>query len=137
MNNLKFLGITIDSNLSLSSHCRNFYNKTSKSLSVLSKLAYYIPQPILRKLYQTMIYLHLNYGIKIWGNSCKLGIKRLQIISANILNISSTNTCDPSGYASLKLMIWKDIPEYFLVIRFLKYYKLNESQNFKTKIKNH
>ena len=48
VNNLKFLGISIDSNLSFSSHYRNVCNKTSRSSSVLSKLAYYVPQPILR-----------------------------------------------------------------------------------------
>ena len=74
---LKFLGITIDSNLSFSSHYQNVCNKTPRSSSVLSKLAYYVPQPILRKLYQTTIYPYLNYGIEIWGNSCKTGIKRL------------------------------------------------------------
>ena len=45
--NYTFLGITIDSNLSFSSHYQNDYNKTSRSLSVLSKLAYYVRQPIL------------------------------------------------------------------------------------------
>ena len=51
--------------------------------------------------------------------------------------ISSTNTCEPSDYASLKLMSFEHVHEYFLLIRFFKYYKLNESQYFKTKIENH
>ena len=68
MNNVKLWRITIDSNLSFSSHYQNVCNKTSRSSSVLSKLGSYVPQPILRKLYQTMIYPHLNYGIEIWGN---------------------------------------------------------------------
>ena len=125
VNNLKLLGITIDSNLSFSSHYQNVCNKTSKSSSVLSKLAYYGPQTILRKLYQTMIYPHLNYGIEIWGNSCKTGIKRLQRIQNKYIKIiSSTNTCEPSDNASLKLMHFKHVHEYFSLIRFFKYYKL-------------
>ena len=104
VNNFKFLGIIIDSNLSFSSHYQNICNKTSRSSSVLSKLACYVSQPILRKLYQTMIYPHLNYGIEIWGNSCKTEIKRLQRIQNKCIKIiSSTNTCEPSDYASLKL----------------------------------
>ena len=138
VNNFKFLGIIIDSNLSFSSHYQNICNKTSRSSSVLSKLGSYVPQPFLRKLYQTMIYPHLNYGIEIWGNSCKTGIKRLQRIQNKCIKIiSSTNTCEPSDYASLKLMSFKHIHEYFSLIRFFKYYKLNESLNFKTKIENH
>ena len=34
-------------------------------------------------------------------------------------------TCEPSDYASLKLMSFKHVHEYFSVIRFFKYYKLN------------
>ena len=45
VNNFKFLVIIIDSNLSFSSHYQNICNKTSRSSSVLSKLAYYVPQP--------------------------------------------------------------------------------------------
>ena len=138
VNNFKFLEITIDSNLSFSSHYQNVCNKTSSSSSVLSKLVYYVPQPILRKLYQTMIFPHLNYGIEIWGNSCNTGIKRLQRIQNKCIKIiSSTNTGEPSDYASLKLMPFKHVHEYFSLIRFFKYYKLSECQNFKTKIKNH
>ena len=135
VNNLKFLGIIIDSNLSFSSHYQNVCNKTSRSSSVLSKLAYYVPQPILRKLYQTMFYPHLKYAIKIWENSCKTGIKKLQrIYNKCIKIISSTNTCEPSDYASLKLISFKHVHEYFSLFKF---YNLNESQNFKTKIENH
>ena len=69
---------------------------------------------------------------------CKTGIKRLQRIQNKCIKIiSSTNTCEPSDYASLKLMSFKHIHEYFSLIRFFKYYKLNESLNFKTKIENH
>ena len=38
VNNLTFLGISIDSNLSFNSHYQNVCNKTSRSSSVLSKL---------------------------------------------------------------------------------------------------
>ena len=134
----KFLGITNDSNLSFSSHYQNVCNKTSRSSSVLSKLAYYVPLPILRKLYQIIIYPHLKYGIKILGNLCKTGIKRLQRIQNKCIKIISlTNTCEPSDFASLKLMTFNHIHECLSRIRFFKYYKLNESQNFKTKIENH
>ena len=137
VNNLKFMGITI-SNLSFSSQYQKVCNETSRSSSVLSKVVYYVPQPILMKVYQTMIYPHLNYGIEIWGHSCKSGIKRLQRIQNKCMKIiSSTNTCEPSDYDSLKLMTFKYIHEYLSLIKFFKYYKLDESQNFKKKIVNY
>ena len=121
VNSFKFLGITIDSNLSFSSHYQNVCDKTLRSSSVLSKLAYYVPRLILKKLYQTVIYPHLNYGFEIQGNSRKTGIKRLQRIQNKCIKIiSSTNTCEPSDYDSLKLMSFKHIHEYFSLIRFFQ-----------------
>ena len=64
-----------------------------------------------------------------------MGMKRLQRIEKNCIKIiSSTNTCEPFDYASLKFMTFTHIHEYFSLIRFFKYCKLNESQNFKMKI---
>ena len=81
-----------------------------------------MPQPILRKLNQTMIYLHLNYGIEIWGNSCKSGIKNVKESKINVLKLSVRRILfEPSDYASLKLMTFKHIHEYFLLIRLFKY----------------
>ena len=69
---------------------------------------------------------------------CKSGIKRLDRIQNKCIKIiSSKNTCEPSDCTSLKLMSFKHIHEYFSLIRFFKYFKLNESQNFKSKIENH
>ena len=65
------------------------------------------------------------------------GHEKTAIQNKCIKIISSTNTCEPSDYASLKLMTFKHIHDFFSLIRFFKYYKLSESQNFKTKINNH
>ena len=71
-----------------------------------------------------------------WRKIC-LPISQKTISWSTFQIISSTNTCEPSDYASLKLMSFKHIHEYFSLIRFFKYHKLNESLNFKTKIENH
>ena len=72
------------------------------------------------------------------GKLVQNGNKRLQRIQNKCIKIiSSMNTCEPSDFASLKLMSFKHIHEYFSLIRFFKYYKLNESQNVKMKIENH
>ena len=85
-----------------------------------------------------MVYPHLNHGIEIWGNSYKTGINRLQRIQNKCIKIiSSTITFEHSDYVSQKLMTLKHIHEYFSFIGFFKYYKPDESQNFKMKIENY
>ena len=89
VNNFKFLGIIIDSNLSLSSHYQNICNKTSRSSSVLSKLGSYVPQPILRKTVSnydlsTLKLWHRNLG-KLVQNGNKKDCKESKI---NVLKLS-------------------------------------------------
>ena len=62
--------------------------------------------------------------------------KTAKIQNKCIKIISSTNTWEPSDYASLKLMTFKHVHEYFSLIRFFKYYKLNDFRDFKMKIVN-
>ncbi len=43
----------------------------------MNKLKFYIPTRILHTLYCTLILPYINYGILIWGNTCRLYIDKL------------------------------------------------------------
>jgi len=65
----KYLGILIDEKLNLIDHIKNLEIKISRSVGILSKLKYYLPEGALLKLYYSMVHSHLNYGLAIWGNT--------------------------------------------------------------------
>ena len=79
----KYLGIVVDSELSLKQHVHFVLQKISASFAVLRRLSLYTPNYVLRILHLSLIFPYLMYGIVVWGGSnepllCKL--RRLQDI---------------------------------------------------------
>ena len=59
----KFLGITLDSNLTWIPHINAISKKCSKNLGVLNKVKHFLPETAMYHLYCTPILPYLNYGI--------------------------------------------------------------------------
>ena len=64
---LHFLGYTLDTNLNWRKHTEKISNKCSKTISVLIRLKYALPLDIKVLLYNTLTLSHINYCIMIWG----------------------------------------------------------------------
>ena len=58
-----------DNKLKFNNHSDHIAGKISKSIGVLYRVEYFVPQSILIILYNTFILLYLNYCISIWGGT--------------------------------------------------------------------
>jgi len=76
-NCVKFLGVTIDTNLSWSVHINNIVSKLSKGVGVISRLRHTLPTNLLIKIYYILIMPYLTYCCVIWGNSALTHLKKL------------------------------------------------------------
>ena len=63
----KFLGITLDCDLSWNSHINNLYNKLQTNKHLPSMSSKVLTTPNLKLLYYAHIYSHLVYGLGVWG----------------------------------------------------------------------
>ena len=70
VNNFNFLGILIDEHLNWKAHKEMVANKIFKYCGVLNRIKSVLPLQILRTLYHSMIYPHINYGLLVWGYEC-------------------------------------------------------------------
>ena len=68
---LKFLGITLDCELTFTPHYQNVYKKVSKLLFIMRKLAQFVPKGLLRHLYYAYFHSIVSYGMYLWGNQIK------------------------------------------------------------------
>jgi len=88
---VKYLGIIIDDTFTWQYHLNNVKLKLSKSCCVLSKLKHYSDSRTLRKVYFSIVFPYLYYGVLCWGSAAKKFIKPLQVLQnkclKNVLNL--------------------------------------------------
>ena len=68
---IKYLGVTLDSQLSFMFHIDELTKKISRGIGLLYKLRPFVTTNILTNVYYAIIYPFLLYGIVIWGAASK------------------------------------------------------------------
>ena len=87
---VRYLGITFDNNLKFSSHISNISMKISRVVGILWK-ARSLPISIKLKVYYSLIFTQLNYGILVWGRdiagNLTRGITDLEHVPKGLKNL--------------------------------------------------
>ena len=89
----KYLDVTIDNNLSFNQHITILENKAARSVGVISKLRYCLPQSSLVILYFSLVHTHLLYALPVWASTYNTYLsksKRLQNKTVRIISRTST-----------------------------------------------
>ena len=81
----KFLGISIDSNLTWKAHINHIVTKVAKTTGILYKARHFLPSQTLRTPYYSLIYPYLNYGNVVWGNTCPSRLESIRKLQKNII----------------------------------------------------
>ena len=121
----KFLGLTLDSNLNWKKHSDNISNKCSQIIGILNRLKLILPQSIKIMLYNAILLPHINYCLVTWGYQCK----RINILQKNSYTINHFNKYNshtaPLFKKKLKRLTIKDM----LALQELTfYYKLTHNE---------
>ena len=97
--NIKYLGIEIDSKLNFKTHISKVQSKISKGIGILYKLNKRLPTRTLITLYCALIFPHLMYGIIIWGSAYSSYLTSLQTLQNKpirvIAKLTSKNRVTP------------------------------------------
>ena len=83
--NTKFLGLTIQSNLKWDTHIKILTNKLHKYASIIFLTRNYLDRNSLKQIYTGLIYSLLVYAIVIWGKSTMKHVKPLIIAQKRII----------------------------------------------------
>ena len=95
VDNTKFLGLHIDTDLSWKTHINYVSKILSRNTGILNKLKYYFPSHILQSIFSTLISPYVNYGILAWGNTSTLLLDSLFLIQKRAIRIVNN-----AGYLS-------------------------------------
>ena len=137
VNEIKFLGVLIDSRLNFEHHINEICNKLSKCCALLKRLSDFLPPRILRQIYLSLAYPYLVYSVEVWGSSCKTKLNRLKSIQNRMVKIIDPNTtCISTSYLDNKILSFEDIYKYFCLRRFHKYFHTNSYPFFREMFEN-
>ena len=119
IDNSKFLGINLQSNLKWNVHIKQTANKLNKYSYILYIIRDSLDQNSLRLVYNSLIYPIMNYVIIIWGNSPDSHLKELIVAQKRIIrNIMYRDRYSHTqqDFSYLKILKFKDILTYFSCI---------------------
>ena len=130
----KFLGIIIDDELRFVDRIGLVCSKVAKSSGILRKLSGILPYDVLKKIYLSLIYPHLVYGVECWGASGRTAINKLITAQNRCIKLISRQT-SPTDVSAMYVEMTA-IHKYFSVVKFFKYAILNLNNYFNNKICN-
>ena len=67
--NIKYLGVIIDSHLNWKKHILAVSKKISRCIGIMCKLRQFMNTHMLKNIYYSLLYSHLVYAIQVWGIS--------------------------------------------------------------------
>ena len=91
VNAFKFLGVTIDQNLSWKNQIDNLAKKCSSSIGILYKIKNYLPEKALLSLYHTLFLSHITYAITAWSTAGCTIKNRLLVLQKRALRAISNS----------------------------------------------
>ena len=109
---MKYLGVYIDSALTWNSHINYLSKILSRSAGIFSKLRYYVDRATILKTYHSLFNSHLQYGILCWGATSAENINRIQVLQnkaiRNITKAPMFSRLD-NHYLNLRLLKVQDL----------------------------
>ena len=105
----RYLGVILDDNLTWSSHMNYTANKISKTVGILHRLKYCLPQNVLLTIYNSLINPYLHYCILAWGNSNTDRLLKLQKKAVRIISHAHFLAHTDNLFQNLKILKIEDI----------------------------
>ena len=109
--------LTIDQHMTWTAHIQKISNKISRSLGIINRLKRYLPQNILRTIYNSLSLPHINYAILVRGYKSSR-ISKLQKRVVRMISCSEYNAHTEPLFKSLNFLKVEGI----FKIKALKFY---------------
>ena len=123
---VKFLGVTLDENLTYRDHVNKVTCNISKSVGLMRRLHCQLPANVMVKLYDSLVYSHLTYALLPWGRSGST--------NAATIECAHKRACKLLTDCNQKIPTFHSIYDYFALLKAFNTNTLNFHQYFKDKL---
>ena len=86
-NHIKFLGITIEGNLTWNLHINEICNKLKILFHIFYNIRDFLTKENVKTIYYTLIYSRIKYGITLFGLAGSSKLKRIQTLQNQLLKV--------------------------------------------------
>ena len=84
---IKFLGVTLDEDLSFNQHINEICNKLRNLFHIFYNIRSFLSKENIRTLYFALIYSRIKYGIAVYGQAKASNMKRIQTLQNKLLKV--------------------------------------------------
>ena len=109
---IKFLGLTLDENLTWNQHINELCNKLKSLFHIFYNIRDYVSTNEIQAIYYTLVYSRIKYGINIYGQAGSTKIQKIQTLQSQLLKVlSAKNSRYPTEklHKELNLLLVKDL----------------------------
>lgn len=107
----KLLGIYIDEHLSWSAHLDHLCSLISSKITLLRRLATYVPSHVQKVFYQGYILPYIDYGSVTWGSAPGTSIERLAKLQKRAARIILHAEYDTPSMEMFNKLGWMSVPD--------------------------
>ena len=133
VDNVEFLGVSIDNRLTFKLHCESIVNRLSRVCGILWRLRNILTPKIMRTIYFALAWPYVTYAITAWGRTNMTFINNLQSAQNRIMKImygSSTNDV----FKTNKMFNIRNAYDYFAAIKLYRDINCEETRYFAQRI---
>ena len=112
-NNIGYVGMLIDSNLSWKFHIDYICQNVSKTIRIIAQLRHFVPRHVPLTLYRSLISPYISYGICAWGHAAETHLHKLMVLQERALRLMFF--AEPRTRAVLLFLETKQLPISFLL----------------------
>ena len=126
--NIKFLGITLDENLSWNDHIDDVCNKLKSFFHIFYNIRDYLSKKEIQSIYYALVYSRIKYGINVYGQVGPTKIEKIQILQNKLLKVlSEKNYRYPTEklHKELELLLVEDLAKQELLTFVHNYFSNN------------
>ena len=122
---IKFLGLTLDENLSWNQHIDELCNKLKGLFHIFYNIKEYVSKKEIQAIYYTLIYSRIKYGINIYGQAGSTKMLKIQTLQNQLLKVLSEKKYrypTEKLHKEFNLLLVKDIANQELLTFVHNYY---------------
>lgn len=130
VDSVKALGVHFHKNMSWDLHINHVISRIARSVGILAKFRFFLPQQIKLKIYNALFLSHINYCVLVWGKTTITNLNRLLALQKKALrHIANEDYLAHTKplFHRFNLVSTRNLYSYHLAIRYKQ--RINNPEN--------